>query len=300
VRSRLILLTGAAFLAAVHVLGVLLGSPIWPLALAGALLALAAAGRPPRWLAPVALAPLILQAALTVPRVHTGDYGWFVTTFSAEPAPSAALLDALDTSFRLAGAPFLFAAILLIALKADKSDKSGAMSEGAARGEVGGNPAPGEADESVAPRWVSGIAVAVMLLAGLAVLAYAATRVVALGSLDPVSGAAALVAAVFVPVVFALTSAALAAVISRRGRWPGVLGAFLLVVSALPMIDSALDALPTSYQVYGGSDPTRLFGWDFLTPSDALPGLVQALTVGVQLTGLLLLIGSKTIKPYGG
>ena len=471
-RPRLILLAGAAFLAALHVIGVLLGAPIWPLALVAALLTLAAAGvlpdspgpatagvlpdspgpttagvlpdspgpttvgvlpdspgptaigvfpdspglaaDPSRWLGAVALAPLILQAALTVPRVHTGDYGWFVTTLASEPPQSAVLLDALDNGFRSAGALLLFVAVLLIAfrpLKTNKSDKSGrwrmlglakpgqgearSAKSGAAKvrgsaepgeekslgsaepgegqalgpaksgegealgpaksgegealgsaksggGEARGTAEPGEGKaESAEPGEGEALgsaqpgggeargtaepgegearetaasgqgkalgtlaAAAGMWVAGVVVLVYAVVRVVALGQIDPTRNGVVLAAAVVVPVVFGLSAAGLAARIVRRGRrWPGVLGAFLLVGSALPMIDSTLDALPSSYMIF--EDSTRLFGWDFLTPSDSVPAPVPALTVAVQLTGLVLLIGgrvfrSKPIRPYGG
>lgn len=284
-RERLILLAGAAFLAAVHVIGVLLGSPVWPPALVGALLALAAAGAStaaPRWLVPVALAPLILQAALTVPRVRTGDYGWFVTEATSEPARSAVLLDALDTGFRLAGAPLLFAAVLLVAIRADRT--RAIRSDRSAQG--------------------SRVIAAAVALAGLPVVAYAVLRVGAVNQIGPAQIGPAQsgmtrAAAVAVPVAFAVLTAALAAlIVRRRRRWPGVLGALLLTISALPMIDSALDALPSSFSSF--EDPTRLFGWDVITPSDALPGPVPALTVGFQLAGFLLLSGvGRPIRPYG-
>ena len=337
-RLRLVLLAGAAFLAAVHVIGVLLGSPIWPLALVGALLTLAAAALPnsptpaadppqsptsaadppqspisaadppqsptlaadppqsptpvagpPRWLGPVALAPLILQAALTVPRVHTDDYAWFVTTFTPEPPQWVVLRDALDAGFRSAGAPLLFVAVILMALRplnAGKYNESGGKREGG-RG-LG-----------------TAVAVAGMWLAGLGVLAYAAVRVVVLDSRDPTNNGVTFAAAVVVPVAFALVSAALAAVFVRRRRWWPVVGSLLLAGSALPMIDGDLDVLPVPYGVSTGDDPTRLFGWDLITPSTAVPGPMPALVAGLHLAGYLLLIGvavtrSKSITPYGG
>jgi hypothetical protein len=294
VRSRLILLAGAVFLAAVHVTGVLFGSPIWPPALVGALLLLATLGGPPRWLGPIALAPLILQAALTVPRVHTGGYQWLsVDSGPARPSASALTLDALDAGFRVAGAPLLLAAVLLLAVRADESAVR--ADESAVRADESAVRADESAVRAKKSAWGSRAAAAGALLTGFLILAYAVVRVVALDRRDPSRGAGTFAAAVLVPVALALTAAVLGAMILRhRRQGPPALGALLLAASTLPMIDSGLDALPTSYQAFGSDDPTRLFGWDFITPSIALPAPVPALTVGLQLAGFLLLVaGAK-------
>jgi len=94
---------------AVHVVGVLLGSPAWPPALVVTLVLLAGAaaiGGPPRWIGPVALAPLVIQAVLTVPRVHTGrGYQWLIVERPPQPPATTLMVDALDTGFRLASSP---------------------------------------------------------------------------------------------------------------------------------------------------------------------------------------------------
>jgi hypothetical protein len=201
---------GAAVLAGVHVLEVLTATHLWRFAEVVAFLLLAgyaALRGEPRWLGPVAVSPLVLDALLTVPPAGPRTYGWQVLT--TEQAHPHLVLDALDQGFRQGGAALLFVLTLLAARPAG-------------RRRVGGM-----------------VTVAVGL--GLAIAGYAGGRV-ALGVHGVrASSVVALGGAVLVPLLLALAALALAAAV---GRGAAVVGGVLIAAATLPMIDAMIGSVP--------------------------------------------------------
>jgi hypothetical protein len=244
---------GAAVLAVVHVAGVLVDDPSWRFAELATfvLLSVYAAGvGTPSWLGPVALSPLLVDALLTIPPATPAAYGWQV--LSTDQLHRHPVLDALDQGFRLAG-PALLAVLALLVARRD--------------------------------RWrPSGRAVVAAVLA-LAVVGYAVVRVGKIvgylhGHPSDGSGGWAVAVAVLVPVSLAVAALVLA---GKAGGWAAPIGGVLIAAGALPMIDSMIGTVPTSYPIYDAG----LFGWDAITPSVALSAPVPALTEAPLLAGLL-------------
>ncbi|MFI6258225.1 hypothetical protein ACIBCL_19295 [Micromonospora zamorensis] len=100
--------------------------------------------------------------------------------------------------------------------------------------------------------------------------------------------------AVLPPLVLGITALALASVLAGHGRRLASIGATLLALMALPLIDTSIDTIPMPLSV--GSD-NGLFAWDGITPTLSMPQPMLALTAVVELTAYLLLVAGLTDSP---
>jgi hypothetical protein len=247
---------GAAVLAVVHVVGVLMDGPLWrfaELGTFGLLSVYAALAGTPFWWGPVALSPLLVDALLTLPPAGPATYGWQV--LSTDQLPRNLVLDALDQGFRLAGPALLAVLALLVARR-------------------GG--------------WRSSGRVVVAAGLALAVVGYAVVRVGGIvgylhGHPSDGSGGWAVAVAVLVPVSLAVAALGLA---GKAGGWAAPAGGVLIAAGALPMIDSMIGSVPNPYPI----EDAGLFAWDAISPSVTLPAPVPALTEALLLAGLLCVV----------
>jgi hypothetical protein len=255
------LFAGAAVLAGVHVLEVLLGTPLWRFAEVTTfvlLAAYAAARAEPRWLGPVVLSPLLLDALLTIPAAQPATYVWQVSTQVEDVNP---WVDAIDQGFRQGGAMVLFVLALLVTRPIPQPRRPGAR-------------------------------VAIAVLLGLAIAGYAGWRIV-LGGSDPEAGrAVARGLAVLVPL--GLVAGALVFVAVGRG-WATALGGVLIVAATLPMIDAMIVTVETPYAAYVSSGP-GLFGSAAITPTKAFPAPVAAIEEALLLAGVLALMARARFR----
>jgi hypothetical protein len=263
-----LLLTAAAVLAVVHVIGVLFARPLYRPAEVLATLCLLAcafhsdlrAGRgPARWGPTVAAAVLVAGAALTVPPpASDGMVRLQIQFFSAEEHDGSILRSQLQSLIPVTVA-FLFVLVLLA---------------------TGEKPRPSRV-------WLgAGIA------AGVLVVFYTAARLAVINSVleeTGTEGSPRLSPAVMalMPLLLALAALALAVVTAAQRRLLAAGGALLLVPAALIWIDTALGATLLPYQVY---DTATLFSPDLITATDTLPQPTQALTAALCLTAAVLLI----------
>ena len=248
-------LAGAAVLAMVQVVGVLVDGPLWRFAELGTFVLLsvyAALAGTPSWLGPVALSPLLVEALLTVPPASPATYGWQVLS---NEQPRNLVLDALDQGFRLAGPALLAVLALLVARR-----------EG----------------------WRPSGRVLVAAVLALGIVGYAVVRVggiVGYQHEHPSDGSSgwAMAVAVLVPVSLALAALGLS---GKASGWAAPAGGVLIAAGALPMIDSMIGSVPNSYPI----EDAGLFGWNAITPSVTLPAPVPALTEALLLAGLLCVV----------
>ncbi|GAA0383691.1 MULTISPECIES: hypothetical protein [Micromonospora] len=207
-RSRSLLLPLAGLLAAVHVVGVLTAAPILRYAEVLAVAVLLAyallAGLPsPRWVVPVGLIVVAVDAWWTMPvDPAEGGYRWQVL----EPGPPPEFTDGLWTGLALTWAA-LFFVLLLAVVSWPQTDRrpSGRLSVGA-------------------------------LLAAAAVVGYVVFRLAGYHGGQPRVAAVAVLA----PLALALAAVLLAALLVRRGHRLAAGGAVLLLVAALFQFDAAL------------------------------------------------------------
>lgn len=286
-------LAGAAVLAAVHVLEVLTATPLWRFSEIATYVLLAVAVRAePRWLGPVLLAPLLLDALLTIPPAGPRTYGWQVLTPSQEINPG---LDALDQGFRQGGAMVLF--VLALNLTTRRRWPAGRAAIAALLRLRGAG--------LLRLRGAGLLRLGVAALLDLGVVGYAAGRVALAGRDLAVSSVVALMLAVLVPVVLALAALAFAAsaggwaggwAAGWAGGWAAALGGVLIAAGTLPMIDAMIGAVPLPYSHYG----TGLFGWDAITPTTTFPQPVAAIEEGLLLAGVICALVKARFKPSGG
>jgi hypothetical protein len=263
-----LLLTAAAVLAVVHVIGVLFARPLYRPAEVLATLCLLACAigtdlradrGPSRWGTTVAAAVLVAGAALTVPPpAGDGTVRLEFRFLSPEQHEAEVLRSQLQSLIPVTVA-LLFVLVLLV---------------------TGGKPRLSRA-------WLgAGIA------AGVLVVFYTAARLALINSVLEETGtegsprlSPAVVA--LMPLLLALAALALAVVTAARRRRLAAGGALLLVPAALIWIDTALGAALLPYQVH---DTATLFSPDLITATDALPQPAQALTAAFCLTAAVLLI----------
>jgi len=214
VRWRSIWWGGAVVTAVLDVVSVLVGGTLWPPTEVVTFLLLAAyavggvTGSVGRGVVAVSLAPLVVEALLTVPHVDHSSAGGLQFLSLSQPRPEPHyVLEALDTGFAVAGPPLLFAATLVVVHRS-KARRA----------------------------WLA-------IVAWAAIVAYAISRIVsAPGPSEPFRagpGLGARMAAALVPVLLAAAALMLASVARRRSA---VAGAVLLAVSAIPMIDTYVTA----------------------------------------------------------
>ncbi|MEV4823258.1 hypothetical protein [Micromonospora sp. NPDC049274] len=267
-RPRLLLLSAAAACAVFHVVGVLTARPIWryaEVASLGLLLAYALASRPPRsrWALGAALAVLLVDAFRTMPapRDSTG-YGWQVLVPGSAPETPSALESALSLCWPAAAA----VGVLLVVWRRDGWHR----------------------------RWMAPGVVGAALIIG-----YATVRIVGIRSAVDAetprgndTGMADLIMAVLPPLVLGVTALALASALGGHGRRIAAIGAALLALTALPLMDTCIATVPMP--LYAGSQ-NAVFAWHAITPTPSLPQPMPALTAMVELTGwLLLVVGLST------
>ncbi|MFI5836219.1 hypothetical protein ACIA5A_21345 [Micromonospora sp. NPDC051300] len=268
VPRRPLLLIAAAVCAALHAVGVLVAHPVWRgaevLSLALLLAYALAGGLPwPRWPVPAALAVLLVDAIRTMPAAPgSGGFGWRVLDGN-EPVDVTAGMEAGLS----AGGAALAATVLLL---------------------VGWRGRPRRR-----PALLTGVA-------ALPVVGYAAVRVADIrrelaaeadsysGGPDLTDVTSAMILAVLPALALAVAALALAALLAGRGRKLAAIGAVVLALVALPLIDASITAL------WLREEGTPLFAWHAITPTSAMPQPVPALTVAVELTAYLLLVAGLT------
>ncbi|MGC4758942.1 hypothetical protein [Micromonospora trifolii] len=273
-RPRLILLAAAASSAALHVAGVLTANPIWryaevlsiALLLAYALISRSQSSRQALW---VALAVLLVNAIRTTPAARGSDsYGWAVFV----PGSSIDTPSAFEWGLSRCWPLLTAVCVLLVAWR---------------RG--------GWHRHTVTPA-VVGAAL---------ITAYAVFRVVGTwhavaaeppraSGTDAAETMKAVSMAVLPPLVVGITALALAAALAGHGRRLASIGAALLALRALPLMDTCIGMVPMPLSV--GSE-NALFAWHSITPTLSLPQPMPALTALVELTAYLLLVTGLTDRP---
>ncbi|MET7471142.1 hypothetical protein ACFYON_21380 [Micromonospora sp. NPDC005686] len=280
-RAPLLLLL-AAVSAVAHVVGVLVAAPLWRGAevLSLTLLfayAVVAGLPPPRWVVPVALAPLIVDAVRTMPaEPGAADIGWTVYGSGYTVIDRTA---GFDATFAGSWAALVAVAVLLVVFRGRGRRRHLIVAAAAA-----------------AP--VVGYAAVRLTDIGFAVAAHIVetrtettlTRVEGPAYYDQADVVAALVLAVLPPLALALAALGLAVLLAGRGRRLAATGATLLAVLALSLLDAGIEAVPLPYP----ADSTALFAWYVITPTSAMPQPVPALTAAVELAAYLLLVAGLT------
>ncbi|HLL69192.1 MAG TPA: hypothetical protein VK453_26290 [Micromonosporaceae bacterium] len=271
-RSRRLLLAAAAACAAAHTVGTLFAHPVWRYAEVcslALLLVCAAVSRPPAvsWAVPAALSLLLVNAVRTIPAdPATAGYGWQVHTFRAG--------DEIDTTSGFeAGLTACWASLTAVALLL------GAWRRGGWRG-------PTRAGGVVLASLVTGYAVVRIIDVCLALRAESEWYA---NAIDPADAVSAVILAVLPALALALTALALATALAGHGRRLASIGAVLLAVASLPLLDGSISAVLLPF-----GDRTALFTWDAITPTLSMPQPVAALTVALELTAYLLLAAGLT------
>ncbi|MEV6690123.1 hypothetical protein AB0M35_01415 [Micromonospora sp. NPDC051196] len=265
-RSRSLLLSMAGLLAAVHVAGVLTAAPILRqaevLAVAVLLAYALLAGLPsPRWMAPVGLIVVAVDAWWTMPVDPADGYRWQLL----QPGPPPDFTMGLRTGLQLTWAALVLVLLLILTAWRQRARRP-------------------------SRRFVTGLVMAAGTVVGYAVLRVVErhrNNMVDTGLSDDhgrqsETGVAA--AAVLAPLALALAAVLLAALLVRRSHRLAAGGAVLLLVAALFQFDAALapyTLLPLS--------PSR---GTLFTGAMVSPALVTApaLTVAAELAGYLLLV----------
>lgn len=272
-RPRPILLTVAVSCAALHVAGVLTARPIWRYAevtSVGLLIAYAMLSRSPssRWALWAALAVVLVDTVRTVPSAQDSfGHGGMLVPDSGLETPSA-----FESGLSLCWPSLTAVSVLLVAW---------------CRG--------GWHRRAAAPAVVGAA-----LLTGYAVVrvvgtsrALAAQPPHAAGD-DVAESMMAVSTAIMPPLVLGLAALALAAVLAGHGRRLASIGAALLALVALPLMDACIAAVPMP--LFAGSD-YAMFAWDAITPTVSIPQPMPALTAAVELTAYLLLVVGLTDLP---
>ncbi|MEV0217615.1 hypothetical protein [Micromonospora sp. NPDC050695] len=273
-RPRLFLLSAAATCAAVHVAGVLTARPVWPYAevlCIGLLLAYAVVKRSPssRWALGAALAVLFVDAVQTMPAAGDSDgYGWkMLVPGSGRETPSA-----FESGLALCWPSLIAALVLLVAWH-----RGGWNRQTGTPAVVAAVLITGYAAVRIVSTWRT-VAAAPARAAGTEV----ADLMVAVGM------------AVLPPLVLGITALALASVLAGHDRRLASIGATLLTLMALLLMDTSIDMVPMPLPV--GID-VGLFDWNGITPTLSMPQPMLALTSVVELTAYLLLVAGLTDSP---
>jgi len=268
VRLRPLLLTCSAFLAAVHVFGVLAGTPALPWAAVAAFgLLLAYAGVEDRnYPLLAALAALTVHAVATIPRKVE------VSQYYLEVVEPGVIDGVTGRTLREAAFLLLVVTLLLFASLAGAPPARGVLLAG------GG---------------------VMVLLAG-----YAAVRIADVMSRFAAfsrtgrelwSTGADLSVLSGVPLAAALVAVFIAVVAARR-PWV-VAGAVLLALGAALRMDDVLQSVPLPY---GAAIHDPFAAWDELTVSATLPGLRKSLRAGLELAGIILVVAGLSHRAAGG
>ncbi|PWR09065.1 hypothetical protein DKT68_13345 [Micromonospora acroterricola] len=273
-RPRLFLLSAAVPCAAFHVAGVLTARPVWRYAEVlsiGLLLACAVVNRSPSspWALGAALAVLFIDAVRTMPAAGDSDgYGWKVLVpGSGRETPSA-----FESGLALCWPSLVAALVLLVAWR-----RSGWYRQSVAPAVVAAALISGYAGVRIVSTWRA-VAAAPPKVAG----AEGADLTMAVGM------------AVLPPLVLGITALALASVLAGHGRRLASIGATLLALMALPLIDTSIDTIPMPLSV---GSANALFAWGGITPTLSMPQPMLALTAVFELTAYLLLVAGLTDSP---
>ncbi|MEU8328611.1 hypothetical protein [Micromonospora sp. NPDC048839] len=273
-RPRLFLLSAAALCTAVHVAGVLTARPIWryaELLSVGFLLACAVVSRSPssRWPLGVALAVLLVDAVRTMPAAAGSDGGgWQVLVpGSAGEAPSA-----FESGLSLCWPSLTAVLVLLVAWRRGGWHRQTAAPAGVVAALITGYAAFRMVRiwraVAAAPPRTAGTEVAELMMA--------------------------VSMAVLPPLVLGITALALASALAGHGRRLASIGATMLALMALPLMDTSIGTVAMPLSV--GSD-SGLFAWVGITPTLSMPQPMGALTAVVELTAYLLLVAGLTDTP---
>ncbi|MFE9192955.1 hypothetical protein ACFYL6_25475 [Micromonospora sp. NPDC007208] len=274
VRPRLILLTVAVSCAAFHVAGVLTARPIWRYAEVlsiGLLLTYAMLSRSPssRWALWAALTVALVDTVRTMPAAQDHDgYGvMMLVPDSGLDTPSA-----FESGLSLCWPSLTAVLVLLVAWR-----RGGWRRSAAAPAVVGG-------------ALITGYAVVRVVGTSRALAAQPphATGV------DVAETMVAVSTAVLPPLVLGFAALALTAVLAGHGRRLASIGAALLALMALPLMDACIAAVPMP--LFAVSD-YAMFAWDAITPTLSVPQPMSALTAAVELTAYLLLVVGLTDFP---
>ncbi|WP_435122263.1 hypothetical protein [Micromonospora tulbaghiae] len=282
-RRAPLLLILAAVSAVAHVAGVLVAAPLWRgaevLSLALLLGYAVAAGLPaPRWAVPAALVPLVVAAVRTMPaEPGAGDFGWTVYGSGDSGFDVTA---GFDAAFAASWAALIAVAVLLVAFRG-RGRRRHLIAAAVAAAPVVGYAAVRVTDVGAA----AAASIRVVEVRTETTL----TRVGGPGY-DQADVVPALVLAVLPPLALALAALALAVLLAGRGRRLAATGAALLAVLALPLLDAGMEAVPLPYS----ADGTALFAWYAITPTEAVPQPMAALTAVVELAAYLLLVTGLT------
>lgn len=275
-RLRSLLLTVSAFLAAVHVFGVLASAPALPwaaVAAFGLLLAYAAAEGPNRPLL-AAVAVLGVHALLTMPAEAAAGsrFQWTVSPFDDK---GDLIDDFARRGYREAALMLLVVFLLLMAALAGEPPTRGVL--------LGGG---------VAMVLVAGYAA---IRIGYVMLRIAAEAAVSRTDHNPWSTGGALGVLSSVPLAAGLV-AVFVAVVAVRRPWV-VAGAVLLVLGAVFRIDSALQSVLLPF---GVTTDNPFAAWDGLVSSDTLPGFRESVRTGLEFAGVILVVAGLSHRAAGG
>ncbi|MEU8230943.1 hypothetical protein AB0C12_15225 [Actinoplanes sp. NPDC048967] len=277
------LLTAAAGLGVVHVIGVLSARPLYrPAEVLATLCLLAYAIRddlrayairddlladrgPARWGSSVAAAVLVAGAALTVPP-PAGD-GSGLRFLSSEQYDDLIRRTQLESLIPVTAA-LLFVLVLLTTT--------------------------GQGRRPSRIPLMTGIVAAVLLVG------YTVVRLAVIcsgpretpGAKETQNLSPAVMA--LIPLLVALTALALAVVAATQRRLRAAGGALLLTLTGLIWIDAAIGAALLPYAVH---EDASMLSLDLFTATDALPQPTQALTAALQLTAAVLLIAGPARRP---
>ncbi|MBM0274518.1 hypothetical protein [Micromonospora tarensis] len=270
-RPRLILLFAAAPCAAFHVVGVLTARPIWRYAEVlsiGLLLACAMVSRSAgsRWALGVALAVLLVDAVLAIPAARDSNvYGGAVLVPASSPETSSAFESGLSLCW-----PTLAAVLVLLVVWR----RGGWHRQTVAPAVVGAALVTGYAAVRITSTWR-----AVAAEPPRATGTHVADLVMAMSM------------AVLPPLVLGITALTLASALASHRLRLAAIGAALLALMALPLMDTCIATVPMP--LYVGSDIAG-FAWDAITPTLSMPQPIPALTAAVELTAYLLLVAGNT------
>jgi cytochrome bd-type quinol oxidase subunit 2 len=141
-------------------------------------------------------------------------------------------------------------------------------------------------------RAVLGTAIATALL----IIGYVVARSIVILSESRQAGESSqfLTVAAVLPLLLALAALTLAVATIAHRQWRAAAGAVLFMAVAAIWIDAAIGAAAMPYEI---RDHAEIFAPDLITSTDTLPQPTQALTAALHLTASILLIAGLTRPP---